>query len=216
MPIQFRCPGCSQPIEVDDQYAGQNATCPYCRQVIAVPVASTLDAAPSAAARPAVGGLQPADVIPPVPPPLPYPPAEDGLHVGPTMTYRDQVARTYGNYALICTALAAGLMLATMAYSAAIVSHNMAEYAASQTTLDPEMMRHMQEQMALEHPELSAGLLGAFFFGLVGLVLGIISLKHSRRENWRGYVTTILCGLFILGFCGITALTMLLQTPFGM
>src|ERR1051326_6963684 len=53
MAIQFSCPGCSQPIEVDDQFAGQTAACPYCRQVVSVPVQSTLHARPAVMAQPA-------------------------------------------------------------------------------------------------------------------------------------------------------------------
>jgi len=42
MPIQFKCPSCSQPIEVDDDHAQTQVICYYCSNVITVPDASTL------------------------------------------------------------------------------------------------------------------------------------------------------------------------------
>ena len=55
MSIQFRCPSCSQPIEVDDQIAGHEAQCPYCRRVITVPNESTFDSPDVITARPTDG-----------------------------------------------------------------------------------------------------------------------------------------------------------------
>ena len=36
MPIAFRCP-CDQDLEVDDQFAGQEVSCPTCRTVVVAP-----------------------------------------------------------------------------------------------------------------------------------------------------------------------------------
>ena len=43
MAIRFRCSGCSQPIEVDDEWASKLVACPYCRKTIAAPPESTLE-----------------------------------------------------------------------------------------------------------------------------------------------------------------------------
>lgn len=43
MAIQFACPGCKQPIEVDDQHGGQQVSCPYCRNVVVAPTESDPD-----------------------------------------------------------------------------------------------------------------------------------------------------------------------------
>lgn len=61
MAIQFICVGCSQPIEVDDEFAGRSAACPYCRHVVTVPSSSTFHPdhpipARPLAGRPPVGG----------------------------------------------------------------------------------------------------------------------------------------------------------------
>lgn len=42
MAIQFTCPSCDRPIEVDDELANQMITCPFCRNAASAPSASTL------------------------------------------------------------------------------------------------------------------------------------------------------------------------------
>lgn len=42
MAIQFSCPSCSQPIEVDEGWAQKTVACPYCRGTVTAPAASTL------------------------------------------------------------------------------------------------------------------------------------------------------------------------------
>jgi hypothetical protein len=44
MAIQFNCPGCRQPVEVDDEWAGQHVACPFCQRVVTAPAASTINA----------------------------------------------------------------------------------------------------------------------------------------------------------------------------
>jgi hypothetical protein len=208
MAIQFRCPGCSQPIEVDDIHALGNATCPYCRRVVAVPAASDLGAPGLAAARPAAdlpgNGDAPAAVSRPLPPPPPFSPAPEQLHVGPSMTYRDQLARTYGNYALICTALFIVIFVATTIYSFSAFMQTYGSNPASQ----PMVNAAESAKFASDHPGIIAGSLGSLFFGIVGLALGIVSVKQTTRENWRGILSVVLCGLFVLFFCAINALGM--------
>ena len=41
MAIRFACPSCRQPIEIDNEWAGQSVGCPYCRKVVSAPHAST-------------------------------------------------------------------------------------------------------------------------------------------------------------------------------
>ena len=42
MAIQFNCPGCRQPVEVDDEWAGEHVTCPFCQRVVTAPAESTI------------------------------------------------------------------------------------------------------------------------------------------------------------------------------
>lgn len=43
MAIQFLCPSCKQPIEIDSVWAGKTVACPYCRGTVTAPETSTLD-----------------------------------------------------------------------------------------------------------------------------------------------------------------------------
>lgn len=94
MPIQFTCPGCGNPIEVDAPLAGKAAQCPYCSRVVTVPAESTLSTDTIPTARP--GGLPP-------PPRGAYGPAQPPpLHVGYTTQLREKAAARFGNIALFC------------------------------------------------------------------------------------------------------------------
>ena len=42
MSIRFQCGNCSQPIEIDDQWASKAVACPYCRKTVTAPAESTL------------------------------------------------------------------------------------------------------------------------------------------------------------------------------
>jgi hypothetical protein len=43
MAIRFRCGACSQPIEVDDEWASKMVACPFCHKTITAPTESTLE-----------------------------------------------------------------------------------------------------------------------------------------------------------------------------
>ncbi|MBI5865950.1 MAG: hypothetical protein HZB38_15885 [Planctomycetes bacterium] len=124
MAIQFRCAGCSQPIEVDDQYAGREAQCPYCRRVVTVPQQTTFDSSDTGLARPASGAAVPLITgLPPLPEQgvpttdaywQPAPPAPPNPRVG--------TARRIGNIALVCAVLSASLfVLATVLCTVALL-----------------------------------------------------------------------------------------------
>jgi len=42
MAIRFQCGSCSQPIEVDDEWASKAVACPYCRKTIVAPAVTTI------------------------------------------------------------------------------------------------------------------------------------------------------------------------------
>lgn len=64
MAIQFHCPSCQNAIEVDDQWSGQQVSCPYCRTTVAAPIASTIvpTASPSATTSEAASRPGPASI----------------------------------------------------------------------------------------------------------------------------------------------------------
>jgi len=69
MAIRFQCGACTQPIEVDDEWASKPVLCPFCRKAITAPAQSTL---PEEAAIGQASPLRDTGAVPAVPPPLPY------------------------------------------------------------------------------------------------------------------------------------------------
>jgi hypothetical protein len=210
MAIQFRCPGCSQPIEVDDVHAGQKAACPYCRRVVSVPDESTLGQGPLEVGRPLAGDVK-ADAGTPeapaasrfeTPAPPPSPPPLGQLHVGPARSPRQQVASRYGTYGLICTALVLLLFAGTAVYYVGLVLGEMGGDLTSQPSSEQwvEIQTAAATKLAAD-PRVKAIRVGTAFFAIVGLVCGIVSVTQ-HRQNWKGIVSLVLCGLFALCTCG--------------
>jgi hypothetical protein len=211
MAIQFPCPSCKQPIEVDDEYAGQSAACPYCRRVVNVPTESLGEVRPAAMARPTLSASEgeargePREVPTggEVRPWAPPPPPPDALHVGPLPRRRDRVASTYGTYALICTVLVALLYGASAFYGVALMMSELGTNPTSQPS--PEEMGRAQAaamQKMLSTPWVKATNLGAAFFAVVGVALGIVSLRAGRRANWKAIVSLVVCGMLAICTCG--------------
>lgn len=50
MAIQFPCPQCTQQIEVDDEFAGAQAVCPYCQATVSIPTTQSARPVETAAA----------------------------------------------------------------------------------------------------------------------------------------------------------------------
>ena len=70
MVVRFQCSCCSQPIEVDDEWASKPVVCPYCRKTVTAPTESTLKDVghiPTAAAVDDTPGLSTAPSVPGVP-----------------------------------------------------------------------------------------------------------------------------------------------------
>lgn len=211
MAIQFRCPGCSEPIEVDDVYAGQTAACPYCRRVVNVPHESVLDDSPLVTARPTAEGAEGAKAEAPGlsedsrsggPGQAPPPPAPGYLHIGPTRTPRERVASRYGTYGLICTALVLFLFAAFVVYYVGVLIVETGGDLTSQPSAKEmaEIQAGAMEKLITD-PRIKAIRVGTAFFAVVGLVCGIISVSQ-HRHNWKGIVSLVVCGLFTLCTCG--------------
>jgi DNA-directed RNA polymerase subunit RPC12/RpoP len=204
MAIQFRCPGCSQPIEVDDDYAGQTAACPYCRRVINVPMESTLDREGPVIARPTQEGVP--DGEPPTgvrTPPIAPPSIPEGIAAGPPAPDRSRMARRLGNGALLCTVLTVLMFAAVIVYAVTQLPADLLSNPASQGSA--ERMADLEEKLS---NDLWLGLLQlvGMFTALVGVALAITSLVQSRRGNWQAIVSLVICGFFVLCVCTSTAI----------
>lgn len=206
MAIQFSCSNCDQPIEVDDQHAGQTAACPYCRTLLNVPQQSTCDAQPAVTARPAehdpAGGWTHDRDAPALP---------TGVEHGADPD-RQRAARTYGNYALICSGITLLLLgIAVMLCMSLMV--NEIGYPPPET-LNEEQVQDMLAEV-LQDARVVGLSLGALFFALVGAVCAIVSLTQSARGNWRGITAVIVCGLFLLCNCSQILISLASQAAPG-
>src|SRR5512138_3207750 len=95
MAIRFACPSCRQPIEVDDNWAGQSVACPYCRNVVTAPSSSTWPGAEVPMANPAGGAFA-----------APPPPRDAVWQAAPYSSERPSVL---GGWALVAAAATVAL-----------------------------------------------------------------------------------------------------------
>lgn len=191
MSIQFKCPGCGQPIEVDDLYAGQAAQCPYCDAVITVPMQSTLRPSETVTARPAQLGREGRE------PPVAAGPGYDeyGRRV---LSPREKTAARFGNFGLVTTAIVIALMVLMFVRMGQILVATGVLDEGHQPT--PEELEPVREE-AMRDQWIAASGWGMLFFAVLGIAMGSASLAASRRANWRAYVTLAVCGGFLGCVC---------------
>lgn len=209
MAIRFTCPSCSQPLEVDDAWAGQAVGCPYCRRVATAPRSSTWSQAEIRIASPVQS--QAANAFAPPPPPgaspspsgpLPYPqpgPRGGGSAVG----------------AFILTLV--GTLIATAGYIALMGSYILTVQERLGPNATPQQIEDaMRQMMADGQLQLVSPVAAGFFavgslFGIVGLILAIRSLL--RQEARRGLaIAACILGACIT-FCQILPMLGALTAP---
>ncbi|MEW6253400.1 MAG: hypothetical protein AB1716_22385 [Planctomycetota bacterium] len=195
MAIRFRCAGCGQPIEVDDEHANRSATCPYCNQAVPVPAASTYDpatAAPTAAptARPAFApGLEGAAAAP----------TPEALWAAAERARRRRSAAVWGNIALVCAGVA--VLLTVIMYIQIEMNPDLKTTFRRFQQLSPEESVKLQQQIARDFPGLIACSCAFPVFVFLGLAIGIVCLVRARAANWRGIVAISACTLLLLLTC---------------
>jgi len=64
MAIRFQCAACSEPIEVDPEWAGQVVRCPYCQRTVTAPAESTLPSSEIIPVATAISGRKEFHVTP--------------------------------------------------------------------------------------------------------------------------------------------------------
>lgn len=217
MAIQFYCEHCGKPIEVDEAYIGRQACCPYCQSHNTVPARSTYGGVaeglvaheePLSPDSKTSGHAASEPDAPPPPPggegggePFEYERSRAPLHVGPAPRTQRSMGRQLGNYALICTVLSVVLFGVMMVIVLVAMGSEFAELGPAPT--DAQLVEVQQKVLAQMQRSgvFLASQLGVAFFSLVGVALGIASLR-ADATNWRGIVSLILCGMFALCFCG--------------
>lgn len=206
MAIRFLCAGCSQPIEVDDEFAMRLVACPYCRRTITAPRETILpEASGVAEARP-------------------------GAVIAPPTTVSAEPLLTAAAPARNGPAVAAAVLLAValaslIGYFLVFAGHSQELTRMMPTTFPPDMSAIMKAQqrlfeeyggvppwmIALGAFEILAGMtwIGAVACAIVGL---------TGRRARKGLALTVLilsCVLPIVACCAGGWLVQMIARPAG-
>ncbi len=184
MAIQFNCPGCRQPVEVDDEWAGEHVACPFCQRVVTAPAESTITA------------LQ--NDLPPTARKL-SPTAADGV-----MATAAVAPPRYNRLAVV------GFGLGLAAIFLLILGLILLQFVIKQ--LEPNLTFEEQQKKMMEFssdPETAGRIMlgsGAFCLSfacwLAGLIVSVIAVMRKdlpgRRLAFAGIACSVLC---LLLFC---------------
>jgi hypothetical protein len=206
MPIQFQCPGCTEPIEVDAEWALKPVTCPYCRRTVTAPAESTLpDPTRMPVAQPLSGpppgGLDASGQPMSVPMGEPY-----QAMSGPSVT---TAAAGSSRNRVAIAGFVMGLIGVFLLFGASVIMavHDddiMALQGTGSEVSNPlEMNQRMLEHFGGTMPGwiylMSFAFLGAIPLILAGLVCSAIGLRSRVR---RGYaVAGVVVGCLPVLFC---------------
>ncbi len=183
MAIQFPCPACRQLIEVDDELAGSQVTCPYCDKVVAAPAESALT--PAGEARPA--GEQ---GRPPVF-------AESGAVAG------ELAVNSWGRWSLICGVGAIVVAIVLVCAGLVRLRPMMEEIAKSESS--PEAVQREMERIIKTEMEnntaIRVGSVVLLALALVGTGLAIVGLTRPNMRKGQATAGLIICGCFLLCQC---------------
>ncbi len=201
MAIQFVCGACGQPIEVDDEAAGQAVTCPYCYKVTTTPTANELasgkptggsadETAPAGPSDAAAGGVSSAAL---------------GEQVEP-MPQAGEPDQTPKRSVLGWIALASIVLSIICVTYAILTAISMTQDLHGQQPKTPEQMAELQrivQQRMASKPSLTViGLAGICVLPLVAVVLAVIALFKRSRPRWPAITTLVLVGLLVVAACG--------------
>jgi hypothetical protein len=194
MAIQFHCPSCRQPIEVDGEYALKEVACPYCRKVVTAPAASTLVSPPPqarAVGEPLTGQVGPVAGRAPAP----YPPRVSRL-------------------SLVGFSLAVGSLLIILLGGMAMRSV-VEEYAQKKKLQLQDAVPALQQELmnGKAPPNVGFLFLGAsmacvgFLANVGGLVCSLIALfQPTGRKSWAiagtvvGFILPLQMLLIMFGY----------------
>lgn len=196
MAIRFQCAACSQPIEVDDDWAQRAVACPYCRKTITAPSESTL------------GDLARIPMASP-------------LFVGEnTSAVSTQAARQYAlpatnanPLAVVAFILAAAMVLLLLSVAMLTASHAL-DLEQLQKELQPKagMDSGAQVRAMLEYFDAHGGQIPVWLVALgvlqisamaacaAAIVCGLLALRRTARRP-LAVIALVSCGCVVLLFC---------------
>lgn len=179
MSIQFACPSCRSAIEVDDDMAGRDVTCPYCRHVVTTPATSTIAASEAGPPAATAAGS-----------PVVSLPSQAPGGAAPK--------NWFATLGLVC-AVVVGLSVFGLMMVAVKIARDHPVTAGTPLTV----------QQVQEYLKQDPALLGAFglcvmmlFVGCVGgIVFSVLGLTRRPGRRWQAIAGLTVCGFLLLYVC---------------
>lgn len=183
MPIQFYCPSCHRPIEVDDEAANQMVLCPFCNATNRAPASSNYELYPATAVASAPAA------VPPQPSAIEYAPKAS--------THRPARVGWAALAFAIASFICAGVYIGVIANELPVFGPN------------PDLAAMQKETIKLhqEKPWLLAVNLIMIISPFASLALGIVALAMREKPGWPAILALCLSGACTLGFCGSIVMT---------
>ncbi len=178
MAIQFICPSCGQPIEVDDELANELVTCPFCNE---------------AATAPAKTDLTPGSPATASPPGMDYTPP-----VGPAPGSPPHWASVCGWISLACVPLVFVLTF--------VAASMLQEFTGPLSEVSSRAEREaISREMVESNPQAILLLaVGACMLPVAAIVLAVIALVAHAVPRWPAIVALCLMGVGVLLMCGVS------------
>jgi hypothetical protein len=227
MAIQFACPACQQPIEVDDEWADQTVSCPYCRRVVRAPAQSTLQIGvipaasqpantPADRAPVAPAAMDPTSPLPP-PPPRGYAsphgiesPGPMSIPPGPGRNPIATWSVVLGLTAWVLLVLGIGIFVPVVGDVMQPIASTLPSKPTQQQLRQLGHQAQIRFQDALVNDPATrkrAGgamllLLAAEVSGLTALILGLVGATRRYANKGAAVAGIIISGVFLSAQCG--------------
>jgi hypothetical protein len=184
MTIQFQCPACEQPIEVDAEWASRLVACPYCHKTVTAPADSTL--APGMAT--------------PTASPLSTSP---GSPATVELLQRPGATRTnpFAPWALGLSGLSLLAFVCLSMYTAAKML-DLVGPGATPEEVQKAMWEHIQSSgMTGWVSVMAVGFMAAFALWLTAVLVSILALTRYPARRKMSVAAIVICGIVPLWFC---------------
>lgn len=186
MAIRFACTACQRPIEIDDEWANRAVLCPYCRQTVTAPAASTI----------------PADGVPPTASGYETPPPQAPF----------AAARPAGNLIAVSALVAVVLAVVLMILAGVVLAPHRPEFKEITEAMESGRSQDLveaQQRFFERHGGVPPWLLhavvlfmGACLAWLAALVCGLLALRRTARRGWAVLALGLAATVPVLMCCG--------------
>ena len=200
MSIRFQCGNCSQPIEIDDQWASKAVACPYCRKTVTAPAESTLK---DLADIPLADPLTAAPSIGP-PPAIPHPHAM----VAETSPNRIAVVAMALSSAMVLFIVLTGIVASSHQLEMEAMQKRIIELEKSEGTTSFSAAQQASAELLDEYggmpPQWMMGLFVLYMCAgltwIAALVCALVGMRRVRRRR-LAIAALAMTAVFPLLFC---------------